>query len=69
MCAELSGTHEEATTRLLLHASHAFHQGFIKLMIQATGTDVYVKSVGMRSIVFVHLKTQVETSRLLKLGH
>ena len=51
--AEMSGlfcTQEEADTRLLFHASHSFHQGYNKVMVHATDTDVVVIAVAVSSI-------------------
>ncbi len=45
--SDLSCTHEEADTWLLFHASHSFHQGFTKLMIHATDTDVVVLAIAV----------------------
>ena len=47
----LSCTHEEADTRLLFYASHSFHQGFTKLMIHATYTDVVVLAIAVSSVL------------------
>ena len=41
----LASTQEEADTRLLFHASHAYHSGFKKWMIHATDTDVVAIAV------------------------
>jgi len=49
--SDLSCTHEEADTRLLFHASHSFHQGFTKLMIHATDTDVVVLAIAVSSVL------------------
>ena len=47
--SDLSCTHEEADSRLLFHASHAFRHGFCKVMIHATDTDVVVLAVAVSS--------------------
>ena len=49
--SDLSCTHEEADTWLLFHASHSFHQGFTKLMIHATDTDVVVLAIAVSSVL------------------
>ena len=49
--SDLSCTHEEADTRLQFHASHLFHQGFTKLMIHATDTDVMVLAIAVSSVL------------------
>ena len=40
-------SHEEADTRLMFHAFHAFRRGFSKMMIQATDTDVVVLGIAV----------------------
>eukprot|EP00112_Aurelia_sp_Birch-Aquarium-sp1_P020665 Seg5381.3 transcript_id=Seg5381.3/GoldUCD/mRNA.D3Y31 product="hypothetical protein" protein_id=Seg5381.3/GoldUCD/D3Y31 len=42
-----SCNHEEADTRLLLHAADAAKQGYKKIMIQTVDTDVVVLAVSM----------------------
>ena len=49
--SDLSCTHEEADTRLLFHAAHSFYQGFTKLMIHATDTDVVVLAIAVSSVL------------------
>ena len=49
--SDLSCTHEKADTRLLFYASHSFHQGFTKLMIHATDTDVVVLAIAVSSVL------------------
>ena len=41
----LYSTHEEADTRMLLHAGHCYREGLTKIMIHATDTDVVVLAV------------------------
>jgi len=49
--SDLSCTHEEADTCLLFHASHSFHQGFTKLIIHATDTDMVVLAIAVSSVL------------------
>ena len=49
--SNLSCTHEEAGTRLLFHAYHAFRQGFTKIMIYATDTDVVVLAIAVATVL------------------
>ena len=49
--SDLPCTHEEADTRLLFHASRSFHQGFTKLMIHVTDTDVVVLAIAVSSVL------------------
>ena len=46
----LASTKEEADTRLLFHASHAYHRGFKKLIMHATDTDVMVIAIVVSSV-------------------
>ena len=45
----LQGTHEEADTRILLHAKHACLQGYQRLIVCATDTDVLILLLHFRS--------------------
>ena len=40
-------SHEEADTRLMFHASHAFRCGFSEMMIRATDIDVIVLGIAV----------------------
>ncbi|MES9882295.1 MAG: hypothetical protein ABW185_15600 [Sedimenticola sp.] len=44
-------THEEADYRMLLHASHAYQQGYRRIIIRATDTDVLVLAVAVASVL------------------
>ena len=44
-------THEEADGRLLLHDGYAYGQGHLKIMIQASDTDVVVIAIATANIV------------------
>jgi len=48
-CVNLQGilpyTHEEADTRMLLHAAHAVDCGYNKIMLRTVDTDVVVLAV------------------------
>ena len=44
-------SHEEADTRLLFHAFHAYNQGYRKLMVCATDTDVVVIAIAVASVL------------------
>ena len=48
--SDLCCIYEEADTRLLFHASHSFHDGFSKMMIHATDTDVVVLAIAVSSV-------------------
>ena len=47
--SDLFCTQEEANTRLLFHASHAFHRGFSRVMIHVTDNDVVVFTIAVSS--------------------
>ena len=49
--SDLCCIYEEADTRLLFHASHSFHDGFSKMMIHATDTDVVVLAIAVSSVL------------------
>ena len=52
--SDMSGlvcSHEEADTRLLFHAFHAYKQGHRKLMVCATDTDVVVIAIAVASVL------------------
>ena len=44
-------THEEADSRMLLHAWHAYQQGYRSVIIHATDTDVVVLAIAMASVM------------------
>ena len=44
----LKSTHEEADTRLILHAEDAYRHGFNGCLLQCRGTDVLVLALGFR---------------------
>ena len=44
-------SHEEADTRLLFHAFHAYNQGYRKLMLCATDTDIVVIAIAVVSVL------------------
>ncbi len=44
-------THEEADYRMLLHAANAYRNGYRKIVIQATDTDVVVLAVATASVL------------------
>ena len=47
----LACSQEEADTRLLFHAFHAYNQGHRKLMVCATDTDVVVIAIAVASVL------------------
>ena len=47
----LASTQEEADTRLLFHASQAYHSGSNKLIIHATDSDVMVIAIVVSSVL------------------
>ena len=50
--SSLASTQEEADTRLLFHASHAYNSGFKKLIIHATNTDVMIIAIVVSSVLY-----------------
>ena len=44
-------THEEADSRMMLHAWHAYQHGYSSIVIHATDTDVVVLAIAMASIM------------------
>ena len=42
-------THEEADSRMVLHAWHSYQQGYRSIIIDATDTDVVVITIAMAS--------------------
>ena len=52
---ELCSTHEEADTRLLLHAAHASRQGFANVVIRSPDTDVAVLALSFSADIAAHL--------------
>ena len=52
---ELCSTHEEADTRLLLHAAHASRQGFANVVIRSADTDVAVLALSFSADIAAHL--------------
>ena len=49
----LNSTHEEADTRMLLHAFHALQNGLSKVLLYATDTDIIVITIAMPSFLRV----------------
>lgn len=52
---ELESDHEEADTRLLLHAGHASDNGYDAVAIKSPDTDVFVTMVGMQQHISADL--------------
>ena len=53
--SELECDHEEADTRLLLHAKHASDSGHESVAIKSPDTDVFVLMVGMQNALCASL--------------
>ena len=51
MSSLFPSNHEEADTRMLLHAAHASRSGMEKVMIRTVDTDVVVIALGMLSLL------------------
>ena len=57
----LSCDHEEADTRLLLHAKHAADEGYTNAVIRTPDTDVVVMLVGLEDQIANHLFVETGT--------
>lgn len=53
--AELTSNHEEADTRLLLHAAHTAQEGYKAIAITSEDTDVFILLLNLSSIINVKL--------------
>jgi hypothetical protein len=52
---ELSTDHEEADTRMLLHAAHVAASGIVYVIIESNDTDVFILCLGLQNKLSSHI--------------
>ena len=65
----LKSQQEGADGRLLLHASHAVHEGFNSVLICSEDTDIFIMSLAFSNEIGAFLFTKCETRMGIKVVH